>query len=119
MFDSKTGGKIKEKAYEVNIDYGLEILKIYNNDSKILSYEGHHLLHYLDKNNFEILSFDGFGYISDFSNQHNIVWYDEKNMRLRTMSLIPEDIIHKIRVEKEFGEIPNLSKEDKLKYGLN
>ena len=40
-------------------------------------------------------------------------------MRLRTMSLIPEDIIHKIRVEKEFGEIPKLSKEEREKYGIN
>jgi len=92
---------------------------VYNDGSKVLLYNGY--FHYLDKNDFEILSIKKtkkIGENYDFTNQHNVIWYDKESRRLRTMSLIPEDIIRKIRVEKEFGEIPTLSKEEKEKYGL-
>ena len=119
VFNSKTGKKITQKDYEVNPDDALQILNVYNDGSKVLLYNGY--FHYLDKNDFEILSIKKEAIMKplyDFTNQHNVIWYDEEAKRLRTMSLIPEDIIRKIRVEKEFGEIPTLSKEEKEKYGL-
>lgn len=39
-------------------------------------------------------------------------------MKMRIMSIVPEDIIKRVRVDKEFGEIRGFTEYEKREFGI-
>ena len=56
---------------------------------------------------------------SNFSKDGNYLFFYDKDInKLRLFPLKPEEIIRKVREEKEFGELRYLSKQEKMEYGI-
>jgi len=68
-----------------------------------------------------IIEFQGEGnQRSAISPQGNyFVYLDNKNKRLVSFPLNPKEVIRRVRVDKEFGEMRQLTDEEKQEYGID
>ncbi|OFX27159.1 MAG: hypothetical protein A2033_04120 [Bacteroidetes bacterium GWA2_31_9] len=95
-------------ACELNTVYPDKFRFIYTYDEKD---------NYILKDGTELLSIEG-GEKNDYSDFNNIIFWDAVNYRIRTMSLNPDEIIKRIRINKEFGEVYKLTEKEKEKLGV-
>jgi hypothetical protein len=61
---------------------------------------------------------EAYSFCSDYSDKKDILYYDKTNKLIRSTSMDPDDIIYKVRKKKVFGEVYQLSMEEKQKYGI-
>ena len=95
--------------------YDVEDFSLINNTILLTEQEGYNYTTFLGNS---IIKFKT-EVISKISpNDNYIAYYDEEYKRIRIFPLKPEEIIRRVREEKEFGEIRRLTEYEKKEYGI-
>jgi len=89
----------------------------FNNERMLMNYGSKYL--YTDIKCNKIIEFQGNDKRSDISPKGNyFIYFDYMNKRLVNFPLNPKEIIRRVRIEKEFGEIGQLTDDEKQEYGI-